>query len=516
MGGKYITKPQAKLYMKLRRNKELTQESAAAKVDISIRSGRTIEKGLHHTSRPKELPRHYKTRKSPIDEVWESKLEPMLKNNPGLQPKTLFIHLQRTFLDDNGNPIYNNSIERTLQRKVAKWLALHGNNKEVMFPQDHIPGVQALSDFTHFNAGITISGTPFKHMFYHFRLVYSKWSYLKVIIGGESMQALSEGLQEALFALGGSPKEHRTDSLSAAFKNISTNTKEDLTAKYEDLCTYYSMTPTRNNKGKKHENGSVESSHGHLKNRISQELILRESNDFNSVSEYESWIHGIVNSSNKRNCYDFNGEYLALQKLPEHKTQNYEIKSIKVSNLAIIKVKGVMYSVPSNLSGHTITLHIYQRKVKAYLGNSYIFTFDREKYTGNGSQQYSINYKHVIGSLIKKPAAFRKCKYRNELLPTDNYRRIWSYLNESESHRVAPKIMLRLLKLAAEYNCEKDLEIYVTNLIRSSQQILIEEIERRFNSSNPDLPDIECKQHDLKNYDFIIKNSNEGENYATI
>jgi hypothetical protein len=164
-------------------------------------------------------------------------------------------------------------------------------------------------------------------MFYHFRLIYSKWSYIKVIQTGESMQALSEGLQEALFTLGGVPKDHRTDSLSAAFKNLTAEVQEDLTKQYEELCAYYNMIPSRNNKGESHENGSVESSHGHIKNRILQELILRGSNDFESVSEYQAWIHRIVKASNKRNCKNFHEEQLALQPLPRIKTIDYEVKS---------------------------------------------------------------------------------------------------------------------------------------------------------------------------------------------
>lgn len=512
MGSKYITKSQAKLYMKLRKLKGLTQESASAKVDISVRSGRAIERGIHYTSRPKKI-RAYKTRKSPIDEVWETELEPMLMENPDLQPKTLLIYLQRTYLTEEGEPIYTNSIERTLQRKVAKWLALNGKPKEIMFPQEHIPGQQGLSDFTHFNkAEVTICGKPFKHMFYHFRLVYSKWSYLKVIQSGESMQALSEGLQEALFTLGGVPKEHRTDSLSAAFKNLSTEVVNDLTKSYEELCNYYGMLPSRNNKGKKHENGSVESSNGHIKNRIAQELILRGSNDFNSVTEYETWIHDIVKSSNKRNCKDFQAEQLALQSLPKHKTDDYEVKSIKVSNLAIIIVKGMRYSVPGNLSGHTVTLHIYQNKIKLFLGCSYIYCFER-KYINSHHSRYVIDYKHVIYSLIKKPAAFRKCKYRNEILPSDAYRQIWRYLDGTESTKIAPKIMLRLLKLAADYNCETELEIYVTDLITNKSPIIIEDVETKFNSSNPKLPQVNSKQHDLTDYAFL--NNTGGEQHAT-
>jgi hypothetical protein len=495
--------------MKLRQEKCLTQESAAANLGISVRSARDIEKNKHYTARPNKS-RAYKTRKSPIDEVWSSELEPMLSKNPSLQPKTLLIYLQRTHLDTEGEPIYSNSVGRTLQRKVAKWLALNGNSKEVMFPQSHIPGEQSLSDFTNFGIKVTIQGILFKHMFYHFRLVYSKWSYLKVIQGGESMQSLSEGLQEALFTLGGVTKEHRTDSLSAAFKNIAIETQKDLTAKYEELCFYYGMTPTRNNKGQKHENGSVESSHGHIKNRISQELILRSSNDFNSVAEYERWIHDIVKSSNKRNCKDFQTEYLALQTLPRYKTNDYEIKSVKVSNLAIIILKGMRYSMPSNLSGHTVTAHIYQNEIKIFLGCSFVFCFAR-KYFNEHKGLYVIDYRHVIHSLIKKPAAFRNCRYRDEILPTEDYKQIWSYLDQKEHKKIAPKIMLRLLKLAADYNCEQALGAHVISLIAAKSAVIIEDIENRFNTSNPKLPKVISEQHNIAEYAFF---NNPGEEYA--
>ena len=515
MGGRYINKSQADLYMTYRTENGLIQEVAAAKANISVRSGRKIEQGTHHTNRPKS-PRSYKTRKSPVDAVWLDELEPMLRDNPKLQPKTLFIYLQRTYRDTEGNPIYGSSVERTLQRRVRKWLALHGSHQEVMFPQIHWPGEQGLSDFTHFlQATITIQGEPFKHMFYHFRLVYSKWDYLKVIQSGESMQALSEGLQEALLALGGAPKEHRTDSLSAAFKNLSLDARKDLTLKYEALCAYYNMIPTRNNKGCKHENGSVESSHGHLKNRLSQELILRNSYDFESVSEYEQWIQTVVDQSNQRTCINFKEEQEALQPLPLYKTADYELKSTKVPSSSIITIKRMRYSLPSRLSGHVLTLHIYQQQIEVYLGSTYLLAFDRKYYKQHGSY-HVIDYRHVIHSLIKKPGAFRWCQYRDELLPNDTYRQIWKHIEASETQRTASKLMLRLLKLAADYVCEEALSAYVMGLIKQDKPLLIEAIESRFNASNPPLPEITCQQHSLADYDQIIRPTSLGGQHAAL
>lgn len=520
MAGKHINNQQVKLYMNYRNLKGLTQEAAAAKVSISPRTARTIEHGNHHTQKT-PTPRYYKTRTTPIDKIWETELIPLLEKNPELQAKTLFLYLERSHQDETGQPIYKESLLRTLQRRVSLWKALHGKEKEIMFPQTHLPGQQGLSDFTHYNHGeIIIAGKVFKHMFYHFRLVYSKWSYLKIISSGESFQALSEGLQEALFYLGGAPYEHRTDSLSAAFKNLSAEAKTDLTEQYQALCDYYQMKPSRNNKGKKHENGSVESSHGHLKNRIAQELILRGNNQFSSLAEYEEWIHKIVHAENNRHSKNFELEKQSLQPLPFHKTVDYEIKSIKVTGLSILVIKGLKYSVPSQLAGHTVTLHIYQHKIEGYLGSTCVLKLER-KYHEQHKSYYVIDYRHIVHALIKKPGAFRYCKYRDELFPNTNYQLIWKCIDETETQQAAPKLMLRILKLAADYDCEEALGIYVIKLIDNKQRLDIEAIENKFNARQVFLPSIECKQHTLRDYDLLLHSTSIsftnsiGENNAT-
>ena len=130
MSGRYITNQQAKLYMKYRQEHQLNQDASAAKSGISVRSGYTIEQGKHHTQRTKSK-RQHKTRTSPIDQVWEDDLAPMLEGNPDLQPTTLFIYLERTYHNSSGEPLYKQSVMRTLQRRVANWKAQHGPAKPV-------------------------------------------------------------------------------------------------------------------------------------------------------------------------------------------------------------------------------------------------------------------------------------------------------------------------------------------------------------------------------------------------
>jgi hypothetical protein len=147
-------------------------------------------------------------------------------------------------------------VRRTLERRIGKWRALYGPSRDVIFRQEHPPGRMGLSDFTDVSAlGIMIAGTRFDHRLYHFRLAFSGFEHAHVVLGGESFVALAEGLQNALWGLGGVPQQHRSDSLSAAFCNLDRDAQEDLTRRYEELCAHYGMMPSRNNRGVAHENG---------------------------------------------------------------------------------------------------------------------------------------------------------------------------------------------------------------------------------------------------------------------
>ena len=160
---------------------------------------------------------------------------PLLKSAPTLAAVTLLRKLQ-----DDHPEHFPDGVLRTLQRHIRQWRALEGPPKEVFFPQDHAPGHRGLSDFTAMAAlHITIAAVPFTHILYHFVLAFSRWEHVELIEGGESFEALSKGLQNALRQAGGSPREHRTDSLSAAFKNLTE--AQDFTVRYTALLAHYGM-----------------------------------------------------------------------------------------------------------------------------------------------------------------------------------------------------------------------------------------------------------------------------------
>lgn len=273
MPGRHVNDQQVRLYMTARITRP--QTTAAAMAGISVATGRRIERDPRPSSSRKAV-REYRTRTDPLEGIWNEDVVPMLEAAPALRPITILHELARRHPEriDHG-------IRRTLERRIRTWRAMHGPDREAMFPQTHAPGRMGLSDFTDLGGlGVRIAGQPLGHRLYHFALVYSGFEHGEIVLGGESYTALASGLSAALAVLGGAPAEHRSDSLSAAFRNLCADDADDTTRRFAALVARYGMVPTRNNRGVAHENGSIESRHGHVKDRIDQALMLRGSYDF--------------------------------------------------------------------------------------------------------------------------------------------------------------------------------------------------------------------------------------------
>jgi transposase InsO family protein len=501
MSGKRITMQQVRLYMSSRKQ-GLTQSQASAKAGVSERSARRIEDGRISVLERKE--RHWRTRRDPFAEVWDGEIVPRLEKQPALDATTLFEDLQ-----DRHPGKFGNGKKRTFQRRVKAWKALQGPDKEVMFRQVQEPGRQGLSDFTELkDVTVTIAGEVLSHRLYHFRLAYSGWSHVTVVLGGESFSALAEGLQAALWRLGGAPLEHRTDSLSAAFKNLSMEAQEDLSARYEALCRHYRMTPTRNNRGVSHENGAVESPHGHIKRRIAQALLLRESADFASIEDYRQWLDALVGRFNRR-CSDALAiEREKLQALPVRRTLDYSEQVVSVTTTSTIEVKRVLYSVPARLIGERLRLHIFDDRIEGFLGATRAVTLPRV-YAVNHERARSIDYRHLIAALVRKPQAFRYSQLREELLPNATYRAIWHHLDSHLEARAACKRIVGVLALAARGECEQALGEYLIGRIAEGHIPSLHELEQRFDpaahaGASVDYPAVGAMQHPLSLYDTLL------------
>ena len=249
------------------------------------------------------------THRDAFDAVWPQVMA-LLEREPGLQAKTVFEELCRLYPGG-----FQEGQLRTLQRRIKRWRATCGPAKEVFFPQMHEPGRLGASDFTDCSPlGVTILRSPFDHLLFHFVLTYSNWEHVS-IQPSESFEALSEGLQGALRALGGAPKRHRTDQLSAAVRQLAGG-GEAFTLRYEALLSHYGISGEKTQPASPQENGDCEQSHHRLKQAIDQALMLRGSRDFDSREEYEGFVGEVVAKRNGRRKERFEEERAHLLALP--------------------------------------------------------------------------------------------------------------------------------------------------------------------------------------------------------
>lgn len=391
-------------------------------------------------------------RPDPLAEVWDSEIVPILKAAPGLRPVAIFDEILRR------HPELGAGVRRTLERRIRSWRAVHGPEQEVIFRQVHEPGRMGLSDFTEMSdLAVTVAGEALDHRLYHFRLAYSGFEHAHVVLGGESYVALAEGLQNALWALGGVPSEHRSDSLSAAFRNLDRDAQADVTRRYEALCAHYGMAPSRNNAGVAHENGAIESAHGHLKRAIEDALLLRGTRDFDDLAAYRRFVDEVVGRRNARLGPRIDAERARLQDLPDRRTADYEETIVTVTSSSGFVLRKVFYSVPSRLIGHRLRVRLHDDRLDLYLGGTHQMTLPRGRPCTNGKHGHVVDYRHIIHALKRKPMALLGLVYRDQLFPRRAYARTFEALLAGLPARTACRTMVGILALAHERACEAEL-----------------------------------------------------------
>jgi hypothetical protein len=507
LAGLHINDHQMRLYMSYRQT--LSAEAAAAKVGFSTATAYRIESDPRLPSQ-KKAPRG-RRRPDPLAPYWDAEILPILLAAPGIRIIGVLDELRRR------HPDLTMNIRRTLERRIRAWRALNGPEKDVIFRQEHEPGRLGLSDFTDASAlKITIVGEPLDHRLYHFRLAFSGFEHASVVLGGESFVALAEGLQNALWALGGVPKEHRSDSLSAAFRNLTADAQQDLTQRYQSLMRHYEMEPSRNNTGIAHENGSIESAHGHLKQALEDALLLRGTRDFANLDAYRAFVDEIVGRRNANNRKRIDLERTKLLDLPPRRTTDFEEKVTPVTSSGGFIVRRVFYTVPSRLIGHRLRVRIFDDRLECFLGVTPVVTLRRGWPVSESKGGHVVDYRHVIHALRRKPMALLNLVYRDQLFPRPAYKRTFEALRERCDDRHACKVVVELLMLAHERACEAELADALNVDLDAGRLPELAMLRARFRPEHMSIPSVSVELVPLNAYNelaaitAVAANSNSG------
>ena len=470
---------------------------AAAKASISTATAYRFEQDHRLPSSTDKV--RTRRRPDPLADFFDAEVIPILKAAPGLRAVAIFEEMQRR------HPHLSPGARRTLERRIRSWRAEHGADQEVIFRQVHEPGGMGLSDFTDMaDLAVMIGGEPLNHRLYHFRLAYSGFEAAHVILGGESYVALAEGLQNALWALGGAPREHRSDSLSAAFRNLAKDAREDLTRRYDALCAHYGMDPSRNNRGVAHENGSIESAHGHLKKAVKDALLMRGTTGFDDLAGYRRFIDEIVSRKNAHHVKRIEAERPALQPLPGQRTADFEETIVAITSSGGFTLRKVFYTVPSRLIGHRLRVRLYDDRLDLFIGGTALMTLTRGRVTANGKHAHVVDYRHVIHALRRKPMALLNLVYRDQLFPREAYRRTFERLLEKLPERSACRMMVDLLALAHERGCEADLAAILAEELAANQLPDMAALRERFAPDPAALPEVAVHLAPLSDYEELL------------
>jgi len=474
---------------------------AAMKADMDRKTAR---KYLKEGKLPSEMrsPRDWLTRPDPFEEHWPALAE-QLRATPELEAKTLFEQLC-----EQHPGRYEPGQLRTLQRRVQRWRAAEGPDQEVMFGQQHRPGEAAQTDFTHATSlGVTIAGAAFAHLLCVLVLPFSNWVWATVC-ASESLAALRKGVQRALFQLGRVPRYHQTDNSTAATHRIPDGKEEHVEGRrrpfneeYLALMRHLGMTPRTTEVGAKEQNGDVESQNGALKRRLEQALLLRGSRDFESVEAWQALVDDVARKANGTRGRRMAEELAAMRELNVAKLPEFVEETARVCAWSTIRVRECAYSVPSRLIGAELRVRVYEDRIEARYGNEVQLACERLV----GRNRRRIEYRHVIWSLVRKPGAFARYVYREEMFPSLAFRRAYDAIQTPHQGTRGDLEYLRILHLAAT-TIEADVEAALVLLLDEGRPVTADAVKALAmkDDAPTEVPAMEPPTVDLSSYDDLL------------
>ena len=487
-----VTDAQVRL-LRQKRMEAKTQEAAAAAAGMSVRTARSWETGPLPSERKRK--RTWRTRVDPFDGVWTREVVALLEADTEgvLEAKTLLEELERRHPGE-----YGPQRLRTLQRRIRDWRAPQGPAKEVCFEQRPVAGREGAVDFTHAaELGVTIAGEVFMHLLFQFVLSFSKWRWVQVALG-ETFEALVRGVQGALWSLEGVPEVLRSDNLSAATHELPEGGRS-LTRRFSAVLTHYGLKSTRIEPGESHQNGVVEKAHDLLKGVLAQELLLRGSREFPTVADYEAFVAEVVERKfNRQVSAALAQERTALRSLPSSRVPEYTTYEAVVRKWSTIHVGKKSYSVPSRLIGHTVEARVGADEVEVYYQSKLVERMPRLR----GGQDHRIDYRHVIWSLVRKPGAFARYRYREDLFPSLVFRRAYDALRDSRGDR-ADIEYVRVLHLAAS-TMQSQVEGALEVLLAEGRCVDYVTVRALAAPETPKVPPVFIGEPNLRAYDALL------------
>jgi hypothetical protein len=261
---------------------------------------------------------------------------------------------------------------------------------------------------------------------------------------------------------------------------------------------HYGLTSSRVQPSQAHENGVVEQAHYRTKSAIEQALLLRGSRDFRDEDAYTVFVREVI--ERKRNgpaAPRLADERPHLRPLPSTAIPSYSRYTCQVRRWSTIHLGRRTYSVPARLIGHTVDVRQYPARVEVFYRGELVEQMPRLR-----GRDHRIDYRHIISSLVRKPGAFARYRYREELFPALTFRRAYDALVASHGER-ADVEYVRILHLAA-LSGERAVRATLEGVLAEGRRFDYAAVQAIVSPPTPTVPMLQLPVPDLAVYDALL------------
>jgi len=163
-----------------------------------------------------------------------------------------------------------------------------------------------------------------------------------------------------------------------------------------------------------------------------------------------------------------------------------------------LRVANNVYSVASRLIGEWVDVRLYAERIEVYFADERVAEMERLRGRGHAA----IDYRHLIWSLIRKPGAFARYRYREALFPSLTFRQTYDALETRHGAR-ADVEYVRILHLAASTG-ESAVEAVLAVLLEGGELQDFAQVRMALRPVRLELPICQIDTPDLRVYDECI------------
>lgn len=195
--------------------------------------------------------------------------------------------------------------------------------------------------------------------------------------------------------IGGMYKEIVYDNMRNVVTRFIGRNEKEINPNLSNFANYYGFTVNVTNCFSGNEKGHVEGSV-----RIIRKNVFATLYEFDSFEQAEEYLNKKLIEMNESSLIEEEKKNLLELK---SKYDLAKITTQKVDSYSFVQVDKNKYSVPDYLVGNTVIIRIYAREIKIYSNDNFVCMHKKK----DGSNEVSIDIKHYLPSLERKPGAIR-------------------------------------------------------------------------------------------------------------